>query len=99
LSFICRGQKETNPHKDLPIVFFQRLRADYGTANGKKMERLPPSPNMDFEFKRDHTYKLYGLNNQRQQGTWEYNVKEKCVYIKRGDGKVNGRFINIKRTA
>ncbi|MEL0454764.1 hypothetical protein WJN01_00890 [Flavobacteriaceae bacterium SZ-1-7] len=88
----CKAQKNS----ELPEKFFQRWKLDYGTANGKKIEGLPQSPNNDYEFKQNGEYLLYNEDNSFIIGTWEYNTDEKVIYTKRKDGEINGKITDLQ---
>lgn len=94
----CKTYKNRVNEKvnNLPNTFYQRWVLDYGEINGEKIIGLPNSPENDYEFKENRTYILYSSIGENMIGTWEFNETESCVYTKRDNGEINGKFIDIK---
>ena len=90
---------QNKTHPELPKEFFQRWKLDYGMANGEKISGLPKSPNNDYVFKENGEYLNYNDDGTFFTGKWEYNSDEKIIYTKSIDGKLNGKFADIKATS
>ena len=88
----CAAQK-ANLSTDIPDDFFQRWQLDFGTdSSGNIISGLPKK---DYEFKSDSTYIIYSANDEKNVGTWKYDVGEKVIVTMREDGQINGKIKDI----
>lgn len=98
IQFSCVAQNTNNQtvvSSEVPPELLQKWKIDYGMLHGQKVAGLPSSPEGDYLFKNNGTYTYFSLMSDNSEGTWEYDENEKCVYIHREDGVINGIIKNI----